>query len=326
MRPQNEQLPTEARRFLDFLVSRGRKPSTIRRYMYDIADFYRFAALHAEEKNVSLQHLEPALIEDYFMFLIDTRQYNYKTAKRIATVLRRYFQYLSQSYGFAENIMEDVSLPEAEDETISDNDLFSQKELSRLFRSIESDLGLSDEQIQARPLLAPRNKAMIQLLLHYGLRLQELHGLSLDDVNFGTGTMAVSPDDGEVLPRHIQLSKQDRRDLNHYLKGIPKPVRPYPGQNHPLFVAFDFQKQTYRWSYERDEPKRLTIVAMQKMIREEAKRAGVASGKSARNFRHTFIVSALKHGHTLEYIQDILGLHSTLVLARYQAYVDGLAE
>ncbi|QQK80169.1 tyrosine-type recombinase/integrase [Salicibibacter cibi] len=326
MNNQAEHLPKEARGFLDFLVSRGRKATTIRRYTYDLADFYRFAALHAEDKNVSLQHLEPVMIEDYFMFLNDTRKYNHKTAKRIATVLRRYFQYLSQTHGLTGNIMENVSLPAAGDETISEDDLFTQKELSRLFTSIESDLGLSDEQIQARPLLAPRNKAMIQLLLHYGLRLQELHGLSLDNINFGTGTMAVSPDDGEVLPRPIQLSKQDRRDLNHYLKGIPKPVRPYPGQNHPLFVAFDFQKQTYRWSYENDEPKRLTIVAMQKMIREEAKRAGVASGKSARHFRHTFIVSALKRGHTLEYIQDMLGLHSTLVLTRYQEYVDGLSE
>ncbi|WP_160141556.1 tyrosine-type recombinase/integrase [Salicibibacter halophilus] len=319
-------LPKEARRFLDFLASRGRKASTIRRYTYDLADFYRFAAVHAEEKPLGIQHLKPDMIEDYFMFINDTRKYNRKTSKRIATVLRRYFQYLSQTHGLAGNIMENVPLPAETDETISENDLFSQKELSRLFTSLDSDLGLSEDQIQARPLLAPRNKAMIQLLLHYGLRLQELHGLSLDDVNLGIGTMAVSPDDGEVRPRHIQLSKQDRRDLNHYLKAIPKPVRPYPGQNHPLFVAFDFQKQTYRWSYENDEPKRLTIVAMQKMIREEAKRAGVASGKSARHLRHTFIVSSLKRGHTLEYIQDVLGLHSTLVLTRYQAYIDELSQ
>ncbi|WP_160112373.1 tyrosine-type recombinase/integrase [Salicibibacter kimchii] len=315
-------LPDEARDFLEFLSSRGRKASTIRRYTYDLADFYRFAAVHAEKNALSVQHLEPAMIDDYFMFIMDTRKYNRKTVNRIATVLRGYFQYLSQTHGVAGNIMENVSLPPGSDETIGENDLFSQKELSLLFKSIVSDLGLSDEQKQARPLLAPRNKAMIQLLLHYGLRLQELHGLNLDDVNFGTGAMVVSPDDGEVRQREIRLSKQDRQELNRYLKGIPKPVRPYPGQNHPLFVAFDFQKQTYRWSYENDEPKRLTIVAMQKMIREEAKRAGMASGKSARHFRHTFIVSALKRGHTLEYIQDLLGLHSTLVLARYQAYVN----
>ncbi|MBB6449227.1 site-specific recombinase XerD [Geomicrobium halophilum] len=322
MHPQGEKLPKEAQHFLDFLASRGRKPSTLRRYAYDLADFYSFAFIHGDQKTASNDLLDPSLLEDYFAFMIERRKYNHKTTKRIAAVLKRYFYFLSQTYGLGSNPMESVTLPPADDEKITQDHLLSAGEIRQLLTSIESDLGLSEEQAQARPLLAPRNKVMIQLLLHQGLRLQELHGLSLDDVNFGTGTMTVSPEDGEVKKREIQLSKNDRRDLHRYVQMIPKPVRPYPGEGHPLFVSFDFQKQTYRWSYEDDEPKRLTIVAMQKMIREESKRAGLAPGKSAQHFRHTYIVSALKHGHTLEELQEKLGLHSELVLLRYQEYVN----
>ncbi|SDI95653.1 tyrosine-type recombinase/integrase [Natribacillus halophilus] len=321
--PQKEKLPTEALEFLEFLISRGRKSSTIRRYAYDLADFYSFAAIHADRKVTNLHPVEAIILEDYFTYLMETRAYNRKTTKRIAAVLRRYFLFLSQTHGHTTtNLMRNVQLPPAADEAISKDDLLTQNDLTRLFQSLDSDLGLSEEQRQARPLLAPRNKAMIQLLLHHGLRLQELHSLSLDDVNFGTGTISISPTDSEVQARVLRLSKSDRRDLNRYIKVIPKPVRPYPGERHPLFVAFDFQKQTYRWSYENDEPKRLTIVAMQKMIREEARRAGLPPGKSARHFRHTYIVSALRRGHSLEAIQETLGLHSPLVLFRYQDYVN----
>ncbi|WP_052366641.1 hypothetical protein [Geomicrobium sp. JCM 19055] len=162
-----------------------------------------------------------------------------------------------------------------------------------MLQSTASIEGLNDDQKQSRPLLAPRNLIMLRLILFYGLRLQELHGLHIDHL-LSSNTLFVTPVDGEVNPRKITLQQKDQTLLANYLDVIPKAVKPVRGNEHPLFVAFDFKRQTYRWSYEEDKPKRLTIVAIQKMIREELRRAGIPLGRSAQHMRHTFIVNALR--------------------------------
>ncbi|SFE37484.1 tyrosine-type recombinase/integrase [Alteribacillus iranensis] len=314
------QLPKEAERFLDYLAANQRKKSTIKRYSYDLADFFRYVeVVKGENKASSPRDLTPQLFETYFHLLESERGYQLRTLKRIQTVLKKYVSFLRKNGKLHINPLASLDLDESVWNTLSDEELLTATEEHRLLSSLKSDAGLSIKQAAARPLLAPRNLFIVSLFLYYGLRLQELSHLQMKHINQGIGTISIPEITGN--PRVIQLNTTEKKLLHYYVKAIPAPVRPYKDTD-PLLVAFDFQRKTYRWSYETDSPKNLTEVAIQKMIREERKRADITRAISARHFRNTFIIRELVQGTSPEELKDKLGLQTILTLNKYIEYVE----
>ncbi|MFZ7759945.1 site-specific integrase [Bacillus thuringiensis] len=81
--------------FSFFLASRGRKASTIKRYVYDIEDFGRWlqTSNRFQEKNV-WNKIDKEDFEAYFQELIYKRKYGERTIHRIAVVLKKLYQFL----------------------------------------------------------------------------------------------------------------------------------------------------------------------------------------------------------------------------------------
>lgn len=160
--------------------------------------------------------------------------------------------------------------PLLETEPLSRDDWVSQKEIETLLKSSHSEIGLSENQLLARPQLTERNFAMFSLFVDYGLTLKELCDVEMHAVNFIQHTIHI---ENETLKRKIQLPEALSKQIHTYWSLIPEPVRPRLHSSDPLFVAYDFTRRTYHWSYEDDGPKALTEIALQKMIRTEVARA-----------------------------------------------------
>ncbi|MGX5384544.1 site-specific integrase, partial [Bacillus thuringiensis serovar darmstadiensis] len=124
------------------------------------------------------------------------------------------------------------------------------------------------------------------------------------------------------IERTIHLIEDDKKILFNYYKTIPEPVRPKYHSNDPLFVAFDFTRKTYHWSYDNDAPKALTEIAVQKMIRLEVERANLRKGISAQHLRNTFILRLIENEVLEEQIIKHVGFKSKLALKRYYDYND----
>ena len=106
-----------------------------------------------------------------------------------------------------------------------------------------------------------RNIAILNLLIDYGLSLQELTALTMHHVHFETKHYLSQQPQGR---KNNFINQRRQKQLYTYYKSIPEPVRPKYHSNDPLFVAFDFNRGTYRWVYENDAPKGLTEIAIQK--------------------------------------------------------------
>ncbi|MGE9856441.1 integrase, partial [Bacillus sp. AF62] len=146
-------------------------------------------------------------------------------------------------------------------------DFITKEEEKRLKNIFSSSEGLSEEQLSVRPLLIARNVSILSLLSDYGLTLQELVSLQMQQVHFGKNMITVLHNKG--TERRIMLKEEDKIRLFTYYKTIPEPVRPRYHSTDPLLVAFDFKRGTFRWVYDNDAPKALTAIAVQKMIRLE---------------------------------------------------------
>ncbi|PHC01198.1 integrase [Bacillus toyonensis] len=301
--------------FSSFLLDKGRKPSTIKRYAYDIEDFGQWLQ---ESKRHPLHNIWTTLntedYEEYFNVLKKQRNYSDKTIHRVYIVLSRLYQYLALP-----NPMEDMNLIVQPNRALRDEDFISKTEEKRLKYILTSLEGLTEKQRSVRPLLMDRNIAVVHLLINNGLSLQELVGLQMKNVHFENNTISVPGILG--IKRTILLTEDDKKILFNYYKTIPKPVRPKYHSNDPLFVAFDFTRKTYHWSYDNDAPKALTEIAVQKMIRLEVERAKVRKGISAQHLRNTFILRLIKNEVLEGEIIKQVGFRSKLSLKRYYDYI-----
>ncbi|PEF45189.1 integrase [Bacillus cereus] len=300
--------------FNTYLINKGRKPSTIKRYIYDVENFIQWLHLSKRYNENNLwESLHKIDFEAFFNYLIEDRQYSDKTVHRIYIVLNRLYEYLDLP-----SPIESVIRINPPNRSLRQEDFISTKEEARLKQIVSSFEGLTDKQQLVRPMILERNISIITLLLDYGLSLQELVSLQMKHVHFENNTLSI-PEDSKIN-RTIYLKEEDKLHVYHYYKSIPEPVRPKYHTTDPLFVAFDFTRKTYHWSYEDDAPKFLTEISVQKMIRLEVKRANLRKGIAAQHFRNTFILKMIQDKHAPEQIMQQIGFKSHLSLKRYFDY------
>lgn len=300
--------------FSSYLLNKGRKPSTVKRYIYDIEDFIKWLHLSKRfNKNDVWESLHKRDFEVFFTYLKDDRQYSDKTTHRIYVVLNRLYDYLDLP-----SPIEAVIHIEQPDRKLREEDFISFEEEKRLKEVTASLEGLTQKQRSVRPMILERNMSIISLLLDYGLSLQELVSLQMQHVHFESNTLSI-PEDSKIN-RIVHLEEKHKLYLYNYYKMIPEPVRPKYHSSEPLFVAFDFTRGTYHWSYDDDAPKFLTEVSIQKMIRLEVKRANLRKGIAAQHFRNTYILRQIQKGNTPEKIMTHVGFKSNLSLKRYYDY------
>ncbi|MEH6936150.1 tyrosine-type recombinase/integrase [Bacillus sp. JJ783] len=301
--------------FTDYLLQKGRKPSTIKRYTYDVEHFLSW--LETTERSIDediWEYLNKRDFKDFFHYLKEERHYSDKTIHRIYIALNRLYESLDLP-----SPIESVIQIDQPDRSLRDKDFISSKEEKRLKEVVSSLESLTEKQRATRPMLLERNISIIILLLDYGLSLHEVVSLQMKHVHFENNTLSI-PEESKIN-RTIHLKEEDKLHLYNYLKVIPKPIRPQYHTEEPLFVAFDSTRGTYHWSYDDDAPKNLTEISIQKMIRLEVKRANLRKGISAQHFRNTFVLREIKQKNTPEQIMLQIGFKSHLSLKRYYDYI-----
>lgn len=300
--------------FSTYLLNKRRKPSTIKRYIYDVESFIQW--LHLSKRfndNNVWESLHKKDFEDFFTYLIEERHYSDKTVHRIYIVLNRLYKYLNLP-SHLDNVIH-IAQP---DRTLREEDFINFQEEVRLKQVSASLEGLTTKQKSTRPMILERNLSIIILLLDYGLSLHEVISLRMKHVHFENNTLSI-PEETKIN-RKIQLKEEDKLHLYHYYKTIPEPVRPRYHSDDPLFISFSFMRGTYLWSYEDDAPKFLTDISVQKMIRLEIQRANLRKGISAQHFRNTFILKMIQQQRTAEHIVKQVGFKTHVSLKRYYTY------
>ncbi|NEU29284.1 site-specific integrase [bacterium LRH843] len=307
-----ELLPVFIQQYIHSLLEKGRQKSTIKRYLYDLNDFSnwiqktRQTTEHLNWKTITAKELE-----DFFDELVTKREYNIRTIRRIHSVLRQLARY-QKSIGSTElQSIEGIAPPELLVGPLSPSEWLSHTEALILMQAVPSENGLSDNQLETFPFYKERNFFIIRLFLYYGLTLQEVHQLSMNDIKFEKNELSVSN-------RIIKLKEEDKQLAYSYFTTIPEPVRPRYHSEEPFMIAFDFKRKTFHWSYDEDSPKRMTMIAIQKMLRMEIKRAGLRKGISSQTLRHTFILSNLAKGRSHDNLIELIGYTSPLSLKRYE--------
>jgi integrase/recombinase XerC len=157
-----------------------------------------------------------------------------------------------------------------------------------------------------------RDRALVELLYGAGLRVGEVAGLDVRDLDLHRGDVRVHGKGG--VERVVPLPEQARVALARYLE-----LRRGPGLlAEPLFRSLRPR---------RDGPRRLGARDIRRTLRARARRAGLPDRVHPHRLRHSYATHLLDMGADLREIQELLGHKSLSTTEKYTAVsVERLAE
>lgn len=273
--------PDLHQKFLEFLRNQGRANATVLAYGKDIEqllDFLKDREVQAIGA-VSTDHIEA------FKDSLKRLRYTPKSISRKINSIKTFFRFLKRENHVPSNPAETVVHPRYEQN--------APRILSKLEYRALRDACKNDARIAA----------IVELLLQTGMRISELAGLQMPDVDLEKGLVKVR-DQHTQKERHIPLNNAGKNALLSYLKSRPKAIA-----QETVFLT-----KTCRPFLVRN-----IRAAIDRFFRL----AGVADAK-VNDLRHTFIVEQLKAGTPLTYVSRLVGHKRVTTTEKYLEFVQQL--
>jgi len=155
------------------------------------------------------------------------------------------------------------------------------------------------------PLVALRDKAVLELLFSTGLRVSELCGLKRDAINLKRDEFTVRGKGSKL--RVVFLSDEAKKALGQYLEKR--------GDLSPYLLA-RHDRAIMRGSV--DEP--LTPRSVQRLVAHYARAAGITTEVTPHTLRHSFATDLLRGGADIRSVQSMLG-HSSITTTQIYTHV-----
>lgn len=293
--------------FLDYtLINLNKSPNSVKEYNYDISNFLRYIKqkyyhLNSEEnefkkiiyKNLPFEILNKVKLSDirsYLSLLRTEGNCKSTTIARKSSSIRVFFHYLTSKddeFKLEKNPAQDLENPKLEKRLPKFLSLEESKQLLSASQSISND------ERQNRNIA--RDYAIITLFLNCGMRLSELVGINITDIDFSENRMTVVGKGNKE--RVIYLNKACISAINSYLNVRPSDVTKIEDKN-ALFLS------------ERRE--RIANRTVQCIVKQELKKAGIDSNKySVHKLRHTAATLMYQYGNVdIRALQELLGHES----------------
>jgi integrase/recombinase XerC len=274
------------KRFRDFLVfERNYSEHTVRAYMTDLGEFSSFLKekrIAPGKEEVDISTLEEIDIRAYLGWL--HRRNSKASISRKLTSVRTFFEFLMREGIIQNNPAKLVPTPKGEKRLPA---FLTVDEVFKLVETPDSDKGT----------LGTRDKAILELLYSSGLRVSELVGIKLGDLNLSGSLVKVLGKGGKE--RIVPLGS----------KAI-EAVKKYMEKRDGLHPKGDFLFVNSRGG-------RLTTRSIGRLVKKYSIISGIPKNVSPHVLRHTFATHLLGGGADLRAIQEMLGHKSLSTTQRY---------
>ena len=276
--------------FVQYLATeRNVSPHTLAAYASDLAQFREFV-LRERGEGAGADAVDHLLIRR-FMALLHKDHQKSSIGRKLAAV-RAFFKYLVREGRVEKNPAELVSTPK--------------KEKRLPFHLNIDEVTALVETPRDGGILALRDRAILETLYSCGIRVSELTGLSVGEVDLEDGIMRVLGKGGKE--RVVPVGRHARQAIANYLL-----ARGNPPFDAPLLLNARGGRLTSR-SVARTVDKYILQLATIKKI-------------SPHTLRHTFATHMLEAGADLRAIQELLGHASLSTTQKYtHVSIDRLME
>lgn len=270
--------------FLDALwMERGLSENTLSAYR---SDLYKFASWLYSRDEVSVLN---AAADDVLAYLASIENTSTRTVARRLSSLRRLYEYLLRENQIKQNPVSNIDAP-------------------RLGRSLPKSL--TEDEVEALlnapnvdDVLGIRDKCMLEVLYATGLRVSELVGLTIQQINLRQGVIRVTGKGNKE--RLVPLGEEATQWLEQYISSSRNQIL-----NNTMSDALFPSKRA----------KAMTRQTFWHMIKRYAVIAGINKGLSPHVLRHAFATHLINHGADLRVVQMLLG-HSDISTTQIYTHV-----
>jgi integrase/recombinase XerD len=259
--------------FMDYLiVEKGSAQNTIMAYERDLKSYLHY--LINVESVHSLNDVQRVHIVHFLRFLKEQGKSSKTLARHIASV-RAFHQFLLRAKA-------------------TDQDPSVQIETPRLERSLPNVLSLQEVEIlldtpNTQDHFGIRDKAMLELLYATGIRVSELIGLEIDNIQLTMGFVRCNGNKERIIP----IGRAAADAIKHYLEDGRARFTSAKQQDHALFLNH--------------QGKQLTRQGFWKILKKLAREAGIDKELTPHTLRHSFATHLLENGADLRAVQEMLG-------------------
>jgi integrase/recombinase XerC len=240
---------------------------------------------------VEIEKVDRMAIRKYMSFL-HRKNKKSSIARKIST-LRSFFRYLIREQVIPFNPAKSVSTPKVE------KTLPTTLTVDEAFRLMESPKSILEKSSDASKENALRDRAILELLYSSGLRVSELVGLNLNQLDLDLGSVRVMGKGRKerIVPVGVKAIEAAKAYLEERgaLKG-----------DDPIFVnSFGG---------------RLTARSVGRLVKKYTRHSGIFRKVSPHSLRHTFATHLLDAGADIREIQEMLG-HASLSTTQVYTHV-----
>jgi len=273
--------------FLAYLaVEKGLSKNTLESYGRDV----RKLVLYLEEIKISsVQDIKYGIILD-FLSHFKKQGFSDTTTVRTIVSIKQFFKYLLVEKIIKENPTSQIMTPKMKKIIPG---VISLEEVERILASPNES---TPEGI--------RDTAMLEVLYATGIRVSELIGLKLNDVNFEMGFIVVYGKGSKE--RIVPMGAQALEKLKPYME-LSRPALLKTKESKALFVT--------------RRGKGMTRQGFWKLIKTHAINSGISKNISPHTLRHSFATHLLERGADLRSIQIMLG-HSDISTTQIYTHVE----
>lgn len=246
--------------------------NTVEAYKRDVLEFSAF------EKERGILNLAEAQNTEIIAYLLKLKN-NGKSAatvnRKLASV-RAFYNYLLAIKAITKNPTSDIKSPKIE-----------RKELEYLtIEEVDRLLTLPDDSTKGI-----RDKAILELLYATGIRVSELIGANVEDINIRMGFITCAGEQSKA--RIIPLGRPARAAVEEYIyEGRDKLIKDRK-QEDALFVNYSGC--------------RMTRQGLWKILKEYSNEAGITQKLTPNIIRNSFAVHMVQNGADLKSLQELLG-------------------
>ena len=289
-------MQTHLRHFLEYIrLNRNLSPRTVKAYESDLSQFLAFLErrLRRPADQIQPTEMDHHAVRGFMAELYDRGHARASSARRLAAI-RAFGRYLRREEEIEQEPGAMVATPKLDRKMPAHLEV---NEVERLLAAPDGDT-----------LLGRRDRSILELFYASGLRLSELVGLDLEDVNLSSRLVRVLGKGGKE--RIVPFNKNTAAALRTYLGDRESLVRRRPrGETsrrravEPLFV-------NYRGG-------RLSSRSVDRLVRKSVAAPSARLGISPHALRHSFATHLLERGADLRAIQELLGHARVSTTQRY---------
>lgn len=274
---------------------RNVSPHTLRNYLSDLTQFYDHIAAPDKDGNrrhVDVRQLDNLTIREYLATLYEQKRKKTSIARKLAT-LRTFFKFLCREEVLKLNPARLVASPRLEKKlpvTLTVDDVI------RFIEAPEADTALGK-----------RDRCILELLYGTGMRVSELCGLNLDDIDYDHQSIRVRGKGRKE--RIVPFGSKALETLETYL-----------GVRGELLAEASADERAAMAVFLNYQGTRISTRSVGRMVDKYLKICADMRNISPHSLRHSFATHLLNAGADLRAIQELLG-HARLSTTQKYTHV-----